>query len=112
MSTRTNRYLKAATFCLLSILSSASMAVSLDKVEVSADTLYLREYPTTKSRILGSLKQGDIIVTSQSDIPGWLFVDIDNTPGYISEEHVKLLHVIVSDEQITETYEVSTLQDL
>lgn len=84
--------------------SSVAFGNSTFIVEITAESLNVRDQPTTKGEIISSFKKGEKIVASTS-YPGWVMVLINgNTFGYISSKYIKILKV-VSTEKDSSFYE-------
>lgn len=104
-----NRFLGSIIILLLLVsatqIAKASSVLLL--VEIKARALNIRQLPTVKSRIIGSLKEGDQLLASPAGVPGWLFIlTKGKKSGYISAKYVKIISVISTrhfDEDQAET---------
>ena len=94
-------YLKAVVVCVLSILSFGLEAASLYEIKIEANQLNVREYPTLKSDVIGRLNKGSTTIASRSGSKNWYFVQLEDSSGYISSNHVKLIRVILTDNTIS-----------
>ena len=90
-------YPQIIVVCLLSGLAPAIEAASLYEVEVLVEKLNVREYPTTRSEVIGYMNEGTITVVSQSDSKDWYFVKSQDKAGYIARNYVKLLRTVITD---------------
>ena len=79
-----------ALFAILPV-AGASMVV-----EVTADSLNVRESPSLESNIIGALNRGEIVVASEPLQNGWLMVSFDNRFGYIYGKFVRIIRTDTS----------------
>ena len=68
------------------------------EVEVTAESLNIRQLPTTNSKIIGSLAKGERSIALYGGIPGWVSV-ITNAAeiGYVSSKYVQIIRIISAD---------------
>ncbi|WP_457570621.1 SH3 domain-containing protein [Desulfovulcanus sp.] len=91
--------LKFLIIALMFCLTQNVQASNIFLVEVKANSLNIRQSPTTKSKVIGSVKRGDQLVASTTSTPGWLLVHTkENMPGYISEDYIKLIKKIPTND--------------
>lgn len=77
--------------------SSIAYGATIIIAEITATSLNIRDQPTIRGKIIGSLKQGEKVI-GFLEHPGWVTVSVNgNTPGYISSEFIKVLKVIFSE---------------
>jgi uncharacterized protein YgiM (DUF1202 family) len=55
---------------------------------VSTSTLNVRSLPTTRSHVLGTLQQGDVVAFDSSE-PGWVKIDYGTSIGFVAERFVE-----------------------
>lgn len=55
--------------------------------EVTTTTLKVRKEATTESAVLGLLPEGDILNVLE-EVEGWVKVDVEDGPGYVSTDYV------------------------
>lgn len=57
--------------------------------EVTTTTLKVRQEPTTESIVLGLVPGGDILSVIE-EVEGWVKVDVEDGPGYVSTDYVNV----------------------
>ena len=57
--------------------------------EVTTTTLKVRKEPTTESSVLGLVPGGDILNVLE-EVEGWVKVDVEDGPGYVSTDYVNV----------------------
>lgn len=57
--------------------------------EVTTTTLKVRKEPTTDSIVLGLVPGGDVLGVLE-EVEGWIKVDVEDGPGYISTEYARV----------------------
>ncbi|MGM9985837.1 MAG: SH3 domain-containing protein, partial [Bacillaceae bacterium] len=72
----------------LQLISKASASTKYEYVVV-ADSLRVRENPSTNSKQIGSVKKKEKLVVQKELSNGWLQIKFKGKAGYVSEEYVK-----------------------
>lgn len=93
-----NACLRNIIACFLIVLSCSIEAASLYEVRIEVENLNVREYPTVRSEVIGTLDVGVTTVVSKSGVEDWYFLNLQDKAGYVSSEHVKLIRVIVLED--------------
>lgn len=57
--------------------------------EVTTTTLKVRQNPTTESIVLGLVPGGDVLSVFE-EVDGWVKVDVEDGPGYVSADYVNV----------------------
>ena len=97
-----NCYLRSVLLGMLAFFSFSIEAASLYEIKVEARQLYVREYPTIQSDVVGRLFKGTTTFASRTVSKDWYFVQLNNKSGYISSDHVKLVRVLLTDNVVSE----------
>jgi hypothetical protein len=64
--------------------------VSVPMVEVTANTLNLREQASTTAAVVGTLQRGDRVRAPEAEAGGWLYVEVPMGPsGYVASKFVR-----------------------
>ncbi len=78
--------------CEYVVVGDVELAKSVSRVvaTVTAETLYIREEPSTESKILGYLPYGDDITVTSEDYEdqGWVAVSAEEGDGYVSLDYI------------------------
>lgn len=72
--------------------------VSVRTATVETTTLKLRSEPSTDSRVLELLPEGQVLEVTGTETEGWVEVDVDGTTGYVSADYVRVDVSFVSAE--------------
>lgn len=64
--------------------------VGMRYATVTTTTLFVRSEPTTESRVLTMLPEGDDLVVEEESVEGWVKVSTVEGEGYVSTEYVEL----------------------
>ena len=63
---------------------------SIKQVEVTANTLNVRQLPSLDGAVVDSLKRGERVAAPRQPVDGWFFVETDSgISGYVAAEYVR-----------------------
>jgi hypothetical protein len=69
---------------------AAAPQPSVPMVEVTANSLNLRETASTAAPVVGTLKRGDRARAPEAESGGWLYVEVPSGPsGYVASKYVR-----------------------
>lgn len=71
---------------------AAAAPKSVLEAEVTANSLNIRESPSTSAAVVGSVKRGDHVLAPEAEAEGWLYIESDaGQKGYVSAKYVRIL---------------------
>ncbi len=90
----------AVVFCI-SAFGNAVYATTEIVVEITANSLNVRDRPSTKGNVIGTLKKGEQVIASPT-YSGWAMTIIHGkNPGYFSTKYIKIIKFISSNDSST-----------
>ena len=90
----------AVVFCI-SVFGNAVYATTEFVVEITANSLNVRDRPSTEGNVIGKLKKGEQVIASPT-YSGWAMTLIHGkNPGYFSTKYMKIIKIISSKDSST-----------
>ncbi len=90
----------AVVYCI-SVFGNVVYASTEFVVEITVNSLNVRDQPSTKGNVIGKLKKGEQVIASPT-YSGWAMTLIHGKkPGYFSTKYIKIVKIISSKDSST-----------